>query len=67
MLTASKIHIGYPKVDKVFEHLHMMWMGIWVHPYTVILVKVGAKLREFWLWGAQMTNDVVVSWLSPPA
>jgi hypothetical protein len=34
----------------------MLWMGIWVHPYTVIRVKVGAKLREIGgLWGAQMT------------
>ena len=25
-------------VYKVFEHLDMLWMDIWVHPYTVILV-----------------------------
>ncbi len=23
-------------VYKVIEHLHMLWMGIWMHPYTVI-------------------------------
>jgi hypothetical protein len=46
----------------------MLWMGIWVHPYTVIRVKVGAKLREmgnWWVMGSP--NDVVVSWVSPPA
>jgi hypothetical protein len=25
-------------VYKVFWHLDMLWMDIWVHPYTVILV-----------------------------
>jgi hypothetical protein len=25
-------------VYKVFYHLDMLWMDIWVHPYTVILV-----------------------------
>jgi hypothetical protein len=39
---------------KVFEYLHMLWMGIWMHPYTVILVEVGAKFRQTGLWGAQM-------------
>ena len=27
-------------VYKVFKHLDMLWMGIWVHPYTVIPVQV---------------------------
>ncbi len=31
-----------------FEHLHMLWMGIWVHPYNVIPVQVGAKFLENW-------------------
>jgi hypothetical protein len=22
-------------VDEVFKHLHMLWMGIWVHPFSV--------------------------------
>ncbi len=36
-------------------------MGIWVHPYTVILVQVGAK---FWKVAVSWSpNDVVVSWL----
>ena len=39
----------------------MLWMGIWVHPYTVIPVQVGAKL-----WKSRVRrgpNDIVVSWL----
>jgi hypothetical protein len=35
-------------VLKVFGHLLMVWMGIWVHPYTVTPVQVGAK---FWKFG----------------
>ncbi len=37
-------------VYTVFEHLHMLWMGKWVHPYTVIPVQVGAK---FWKIGVR--------------
>jgi hypothetical protein len=33
----------------------MLWMGIWMHPYTVILLKVWVKYREIGIWGAQMT------------
>ncbi len=48
-------------VWKVIEHLHMLWMGIWVHPYTVIPGQVGAK---FWRIGVRWSpNDVMVSWL----
>jgi hypothetical protein len=48
-------------VYKVFKHLHMLWMGIWVHPYTVIPVQVGAK---FWKIGVrQSPYDVVLSCL----
>ncbi len=28
-------------VYKVFQHLAKLWMGIWVHPYTVALVPGG--------------------------
>jgi hypothetical protein len=39
----------------------MLWMGIWVHPYTVIPLQVGAK---FWKIGVRRgPNDVVMSWL----
>ena len=48
-LEAVNHHLVHPTfildVYKVFKHLHMLWMGIWVHPYTVIHVQVGA---EFW-------------------
>jgi hypothetical protein len=47
LLTASQIHIG---IWKVFEHLHMLWIGILVHPYTVTL----AKLVQNWLFGVSM-------------
>jgi hypothetical protein len=33
-------------VLKVFEHLHMLWMGIWMHPYTVTPVPVGASIAK---------------------
>ena len=29
---------------EVFEHLHMLWNGICVHPYTVMMVQRGGKL-----------------------
>ena len=33
-------------VYKVFEHLEMLWMGIWVHPYTVTPIRVGVNFRK---------------------
>jgi hypothetical protein len=36
-------HVTYICIYNVFKHLHMRWMGIWVHP-TVIHVLVGATL-----------------------
>ena len=39
----------------------MLWMGIWVHPYTVTPVRVGVN---FWKIGAWISpSDIVVSWL----
>ena len=35
-------------VYEVFEHLHMVWMGIQMHPYTDITVQGGAKILEKW-------------------
>jgi hypothetical protein len=43
-LTAFYIHIWYMKV---FEHLHMLWISIWVHPYTVTPGKVGPDFGNF--------------------
>jgi hypothetical protein len=49
-------------VCKVFEHLEMLWMGIWVHPYTVTPVRVGVDFREIGAWLSP--SDFVVScWL----
>ena len=43
----------------------MLWMGIWVHPYAVILhVQVGVNLRKTGVWPS--LYDVVVSWLRLP-
>jgi hypothetical protein len=48
-------------VYKVIEHLHMLWMGIWVHHYTDIPVQVGAK---FWKIVVRLSqNDGMVLWL----
>ncbi len=33
-------------IHKVFEHLQMLWIRSWVHPYTVTLVKVGPRFRK---------------------
>ncbi len=42
LLTASHIHI---RIWKVFEHLlHMLWIGIWVHPYLVTLADLAQIL-----------------------
>ena len=39
----------------------MLWIGIWVHPYTVMMVQGGAK---FWRIGVRRSqNDIVVSLL----
>ncbi len=27
----------------------MLWMGIWVHPYTVLPVQVGPKFWKIWV------------------
>ncbi len=39
----------------------MLWMDIWVHPYTVILVQVGVNFWKVGVWVS--ANGVVVSWL----
>ena len=44
-------HTSILHVYEVFEHLHMLWNGIWVHPYTVITVE-GAGTK-FWKIGVR--------------
>ncbi len=40
----------------------MLWMGIWLHGYTVIPVQMGgSNLEKIWVWANQ--NDVAMSWL----
>jgi hypothetical protein len=39
----------------------MLWMGIWVHPYTVTPVRVGVDFRKIGVW--RSLSDAVVSWL----
>ncbi len=49
-------------VYKVFYHLDMPWMGIWVHPYTATPVQqVGGDSRKIGVWLSW--SDVVTSWL----
>jgi hypothetical protein len=46
---------------KVFKHLDMLWMGIWVHPFTVVH---GMVWGCFWkIEVRSCLNDAVVSWL----
>ena len=60
MVEAVNHHLLHPTsildVYKVFKHLHMLWMGIWVHPYMVIYVQVGAK---FWKIGVRQSPNVL--------
>ncbi len=39
----------------------MLWMDIWVHPYTVILVQVGVNVLKVGVW--VRPNGIVISWL----
>jgi hypothetical protein len=43
-------HKSIIHVYEVFEHLHILWKVIWVHPYTVIMVQGGSK---FWKIGVR--------------
>ncbi len=54
-------HTSIIHVYEVFEHLHMLWKDIKVHPYIVMMVQGGSK---FWKNGVRRSkNDVVVSLL----
>ena len=45
----------------MFEHLEMLWMGIWVCTYAVLHVQVGVNLRGNGVLPS--LYDVAVSWL----
>jgi hypothetical protein len=40
---------------EVFEHIHILWMGIWVHPYSVTPVQLGGVI--FWKNGVKRLNQ----------
>ena len=50
-----------PYAYKVVLHIDMLWMGIWVHPYTVTFVQVGVDFRKIYV--GLGPSDVVRSWL----
>ena len=55
-------HTSIIHAYEVFEHLHMMWKGIWVHPFIVIMVEGGGG--KFWKIGVRWSkNNIVVSLL----
>ncbi len=58
-----------PYIYKVFETIHMLWMGRWVHHHASTTILVSPELREFadFLGYSEATNDVKVQWLSPLA
>ncbi len=39
----------------------MLWMDIWVHPYTVILLQMRVNFWKIGVW--VQANSIVVSWL----
>jgi hypothetical protein len=48
-------HTSIIHAYEVFEHLHMLWNGIWVHPYTVMMVLGGAKFGKLGSGGDKTT------------
>jgi hypothetical protein len=47
---------------KVFEHIDILSIGIWLQPYTVLPTLLGA---DFWVLGhLRSQNNVIMSWLS---
>jgi hypothetical protein len=64
MLEAPKLLGVHPTsisyVYKVFYYLDILWMGIWVPPYTVMPVQVGSGRKT---GVGRSLSDVVMSWL----
>jgi hypothetical protein len=48
-------------VYKEFEHVEMLWMGIWERTYAVLHVQGGVNFRKYGVWPS--LYDVVRSWL----
>ena len=46
-----KLHpTSMPYIYKVFEHLQLLCMGIWLHTHTVITTDtISPDLEEFWM------------------
>jgi hypothetical protein len=56
-----------PYIYKVFETIHMLWMGGWVHHYAITTILVSPKFRELadFLGHSEAINDARVDWLMP--
>ncbi len=48
-------------VYKVFQHLDMLWMGIWVNPYSVMPVQVRVDFLKIEL--SPSPSVILMSWL----
>ncbi len=53
--------ISHPHHKKMLYHLDMLWIGIWVHPYTVMPVQLGGEFLENRVWWS--LSDDVMLWL----
>ncbi len=54
-------------VLKLFERLHMLWMGEWVHSYAVTPMQVGTKIENLGVsGGAQITSCLMFGGCKPP-
>jgi hypothetical protein len=52
-------------MNKMFDHIDMLSIGIWYQPYTVIPTLLGSDFGALGhLWSQ---NDVITSWLRLPA
>ncbi len=56
-----------PYIYKVFETIHKLWMGRWVHHHATTTILVAAEFRKLadFLGHSATTNDVKVQWLRP--
>jgi len=64
MVEATNPHRLHPTsmsyVYTVFQHLDMLWMGIWVYPYTITPVQGRGDFRKIEM--SPSPSDVVMSW-----